>query len=524
MPTLTTSIEDTSPVIAYSGSGGSDWTSGTSKVDPDIEQYSQSSYMVTKNKGATVAFSFYGTGVQLFGAKRSTHGYYQITIDTLTYNQVNGQVPNDTNDVFQTQLFSTVALQNGYHTVKMASLGTANLDLDCITWQTPIGLTDESLLVSTVQDTDSSFKYTPESSWNPSPYGIGMFSGGSGHSTTSAGAFVEYTFEGDSVAVYGPVGPNGAPYSVQLDGGASANYSSNKVLYRPQTMLFQASQLGGGKHTVKLRSEAWNNSALTLAVDYAEVFTTPSLQGGSGSTLSIGAIVGIVIGGFLALIVTAGLYIIFRRLQGSKTGRYFRLKGKSEKTSTSTDPVTAPFDYHPLDEPGSASHHSLGNAGSQAQLRSQTSNQSLHPTPPSTGLWPSSGGNYALPEPYVPDSRHTMNAQTQIITIPYTADGKYRPDLSPPPQLMPPPQRQELRRNPSANQGSGLQVRQSRSQIQLLALPPSAQSAMPNTTIERAERTQNEQSQPAAMVLAPVRRPGNMSGAPPDYGAQPGRF
>ena len=34
----------------------------------------------------------------------------------------------------------------------------------------------------------------------------------------------------------------------------------------------------GETHTVKLRSEAWNNSALTLGIDYAQVFSTPSLQ------------------------------------------------------------------------------------------------------------------------------------------------------------------------------------------------------------------------------------------------------
>jgi len=81
------------------------------------------------------------------------------------------------------------------------------------------------------------------------------------------------------MALYGPVGPSGAPYSVQLDNKAAQNFSAYKQFYRPQTMLFQASNLGLGQHTVKLRLEvAVNDSAVALAIDYAEVYTSSSLQ------------------------------------------------------------------------------------------------------------------------------------------------------------------------------------------------------------------------------------------------------
>ena len=83
---------------------------------------------------------------------------------------------------------------------------------------------------------------------------------------------------GPVVEIFGPVGPQGAPYSVQLDNGTVTNYSSSNPSYHPQTMLFQAANLGSGTHTVRLTSEAWNNSALTLGIDYAQVYSTPSLQ------------------------------------------------------------------------------------------------------------------------------------------------------------------------------------------------------------------------------------------------------
>lgn len=87
------------------------------------------------------------------------------------------------------------------------------------------------------------------------------------------------TFIGAAVAIYGSVGPQGAPYTVQLDNGATANYSSFKQFNRPQTLLFQDGNFSSGAHTVRLTSEAGNSSLLMgLAIDYALVFSTPSIQ------------------------------------------------------------------------------------------------------------------------------------------------------------------------------------------------------------------------------------------------------
>lgn len=49
-----------------------------------------------------------------------------------------------------------------------------------LTYQTPIGLDNEVLLVSTAQDSESSFAYSPVSEWVTNPPNLGTFSGGSG--------------------------------------------------------------------------------------------------------------------------------------------------------------------------------------------------------------------------------------------------------------------------------------------------------------------------------------------------------
>ena len=87
--------------------------------------------MVTQATNASVSFTFSGTGVQLYGAERADHGLYQVTIDSHVYPPVNGQV-NGTEEVFQTQLFQTVALKNGLHKVTIVNLDTMKLDLDFV--------------------------------------------------------------------------------------------------------------------------------------------------------------------------------------------------------------------------------------------------------------------------------------------------------------------------------------------------------------------------------------------------------
>jgi hypothetical protein len=80
------------------------------------------------------------------------------------------------------------------------------------------------------------------------------------------------------VSLYGPVGPEGSPYSVQLDGGLHTNYSSAKQSYTPQVLLYHADNLGPGKHSLRLSNQP-SSSGQVFAIDYANVYTTPSRSG-----------------------------------------------------------------------------------------------------------------------------------------------------------------------------------------------------------------------------------------------------
>lgn len=89
--------------------------------------------MVTQVVNASVSFTFFGSGLQLYGAERPDHGLYQITIGSRVYPPVNGSVSAGHED-FQATLFQTVALATGYHEVTAVNLGTegTKFDLDFV--------------------------------------------------------------------------------------------------------------------------------------------------------------------------------------------------------------------------------------------------------------------------------------------------------------------------------------------------------------------------------------------------------
>ncbi|PPQ66479.1 hypothetical protein CVT24_007053 [Panaeolus cyanescens] len=357
-----------------------------------------------------------------------THGSYQITIDAWVYNPVSGNV-SDGDGLFQTSLFTTSSLKVGYHTVWMTNVGQGALDLDYLTWQTPIGQPEEELITQTIQDNESSFRYSPEGAWNVTFPNQGMFAGGSGHQTTTAGATAELAFEmvdiesfltGDTVFLYGSVGPNGASYSVQMDDQAPLNFTSLKSPYRPGTMLYQASNLGGGRHTVKVVSTSYSNSGRTLSIDYAEVYTVPSLQLSTGSPrLTTGAIIGISIGGFFGLTLLLGLLFYLFKWRW-KSQQYKRISQRPSST------VYDPYTYVPPTATADPSNLVSPSASSQKSriLYSQSSHSSFGMTSPMSAACSGSTMEPFSPEPCDPIDN------AQLVTVTYPRDSKCNPQIT----------------------------------------------------------------------------------------------
>ena len=63
---------------------------------------------------------------------------------------------------------------------------------------------------------------------------------------------------------------------MSLDGDYPLNYSAYKPFYRPEQILFQASNLAAGEHSITVRSGTGTNSTVYFAIDYAQVFMPSS--------------------------------------------------------------------------------------------------------------------------------------------------------------------------------------------------------------------------------------------------------
>ncbi|KAF7321255.1 hypothetical protein MKEN_00645200 [Mycena kentingensis (nom. inval.)] len=379
MPNFNITLEDSSPQIVYSV----DWRAGTTSDDDFADHYSDSSFTLTQVDGATATFMFNGTAVTIFGAKRPNHGQLQVTIDGNSFPSVSGQ--GNSPGQFQVPLFASPLLDQGIHTVSVTNQGTTFLDIDFVTVQYDIGQPNEPLLVTTVQDTDLAFSYSPQTSWGISVPSVGTYSGSSGHGTATPGAFMVFEFEADSVFLYGPVGPQQSPFGVSLDGAASTKFSANKQFYKPQTLLYSATNLGAGKHHINVTYEPSQPNQI-LAIDFAQLYTTQSLGGTSAFTsektqktssasLSGGVIAGIIIALLFVLFVLAALIFLIRRRK--------QRKDKSAPPMQTSQDVPAAFMYSGAPQPQlypstteGSYYPNRGNLGVDTQSRSGRSGAS----------------------------------------------------------------------------------------------------------------------------------------------------
>lgn len=139
MPSYLAVYEDTAPFFTYTGA----WSTGSSRdnladqyvvtrsfatVRADSPpRYSESSFTLTQAAGTSFSFKFYGTEVNIFGAKRGNHGLYQVTLDGNTSPEVTGAGA----DQFQVQLYTANA-SRGMHTVTMINKENKFLDIDFV--------------------------------------------------------------------------------------------------------------------------------------------------------------------------------------------------------------------------------------------------------------------------------------------------------------------------------------------------------------------------------------------------------
>ncbi len=113
-----------------------------------------------------------------------------------------------------------------------------------------IGAAVRSLPFTLAAIQESSSRLAFEGSW--ATISNGSVSGGHARSTTHAGASVSATFTGRGIAWVGSTGPGFGSARVFIDGRAVATVSAASSSGSPRTLLWAASWIASGQHTVKI--------------------------------------------------------------------------------------------------------------------------------------------------------------------------------------------------------------------------------------------------------------------------------
>ncbi|KAJ7889611.1 hypothetical protein B0H13DRAFT_1626706 [Mycena leptocephala] len=266
MPTTNYTIDDVSPMIQYAPAGA--WSAGDKEKDPSGSKYSGGTFTLSNTKGSSASFSFTGTQVWIYGAKRENHGPYSVTIDKTT-TQYNGFSAKDN----FTALFDSGSLASGQHTVVITNNESdakkAFLDIDHITWSTDSSAATQSIQLD---DNTSQFSYQPSNTWKTDlPSDLSGFQNDSGHVTQTRDASALLSFSGDTVALFGAVGPNLGPYAIKIDGQSAGTFDATNQNYAAQTALYHGDGLGAGNHTLEVI-----NQGQGLAIDFALVAAIPA--------------------------------------------------------------------------------------------------------------------------------------------------------------------------------------------------------------------------------------------------------
>ncbi|GJJ05854.1 hypothetical protein Clacol_000041 [Clathrus columnatus] len=432
MTFLNFTVPDASPLINYSDG---QWVEGSPTNDSFTEDYTNKSFKVTFDAFSTATFTFVGTSITIFGAKRPNHGNYSVSLDNGPAFVGNG----NGNNIFQFPLWNAQNLSNEQHTALMTNVPTKQgefLDIDFISIGRELGPPGFTGSISTVMlDDDSPFiTYNPPSSWSPIPtsdaFNLSL------HKTTDEGASISLSFQGSSIELYGLY--VNAPFQVMLDRRPSVtlagpNVDLNTTFEHPQTLLFLADGLDENKtHNVTLVNSV-SNPDQPLYFDYAIIrssqnlsdgtprpspdanfttpvvstisvtFTTPTTLSSSTSKSKTGDIVGGVVGGIAGLAIMGFIGVVLLRRLGywklsrSTSAERIDLLGSviSDTGSNALTPFVATTNTDP---------RSTNNATNQKSLSLPTSTP--HSTSSSDGVPPSSPreGAVQVQDQQIPDT------------------------------------------------------------------------------------------------------------------------
>ncbi|KAI5985099.1 hypothetical protein EDD15DRAFT_2374597 [Pisolithus albus] len=305
MPLVTNLIDDKSPLIHYD----STWLPGTSADDQLEDEYYHGTFTTNNVTNGEVTFTFNGTAIWWYSARRNNHGSFVVQIDNVSYGPYDGY---SAVEQFRVPIFNVSGLNQGTHQLTLTNTGsgtTIYVGADVIVWQSNVGNVDDQLITETIDDPDPRFQYQ-DSLWT-TPSDVNLYNNGTGH----------VLLLGESVTLFGKTGAANGPYTVQLDGGQTSVYNATTNLPYYGITLFHADNLGSGQHQLIITNTP-SISGQGLGIDYAIVSNLLSTTTDSTSRqLSTGAIVGIAVPAAIAAMSFSLAFYFYRKWKAAEAIR-----------------------------------------------------------------------------------------------------------------------------------------------------------------------------------------------------------
>jgi hypothetical protein len=279
MFSLNTTVDDSSPMIAYDGI----WEAfGPSTAGSDL--YHEGSFTSTWTHSASASIRFNGTSVFVYGGKRSSYGEFVVTLDG-TNTTLSAFSPNAMEN--STLLFNATGMEQSWHTLTITNIGMTGkkgMDIDYITWisnitevSSPTSTNTSVYPIPSLITYDASmseFSWLPHNAWQQNPE-----STSGGRTTSMNNANVSLTFQGQAISLIGPIGSNySSTYTVSLDGSHPRTFSGSGRINRT-ALLYHADNLGPGNHTIIIT----NRGDITPVTGATSVRDVHARQTGTGS-------------------------------------------------------------------------------------------------------------------------------------------------------------------------------------------------------------------------------------------------
>lgn len=254
--------------VTYAGA----WTHSADVV------YYNSTKSITSGVGGYVQHTFTGTNVSVFGAKGPDMGMASLNIDGTAPVLVDCYWPVP---LVRTQLHQFSGLSNAAHTLKVTvatknAASTANaMVIDY--FQHDPGTPASAPVIATIDSTPGvGVAYT--GTWTHATGNANYYAKTSSTSST-VGNYVDFSFTGTGVRLYGTKASSYGKVNVSVDGGSATLVNCYQpTITEYQIRLFEVSNLTPGAHTLRVTVATKDaaSSANTVAVDCIQALTASS--------------------------------------------------------------------------------------------------------------------------------------------------------------------------------------------------------------------------------------------------------